>query len=377
MEGMPPRQMPPPQTFRTLEKALAGNYEVRAVTLDAPVPDDVEALVLAGPANLDAKAARNVDQFVMRGGALVALAGHYRLAPADGLAVEKVKTGLEDAFAKWGLTVGDDLVMDTKSDSFPVPENRPIGNGMVVRELHQLAYPYCVKRDGDQLASGNPITGGLAGSVLHFASPVKADDKIGGDAHRVDVLLRSSSDAWRSTDTDVEPNFGKYAESGFPTTKDAASDKKGSQVLAVAVVGGFASSVAKPKDAKDAKDAKDVKDANDPPRLLEHSPPDTRVVVFGSSAFVSDDVLALAQQLESDLAAANVELVHNAVDWSLADTDLLSIRSRDAASRALTIGPDARDRWRTANLAIALVGLVLIVGAAWLRRRAVLPMEVA
>src|SRR5205823_6193800 len=115
-EGMPPQQMPPPQTFRTLEKALAGNYEMRAVSLDAPVADDIETLVLAGPASLDAKAAQHLDQFVMRGGALVALAGHYRLAPADGLAVEKVKTGLEDTLAKWGITVGGDLVMDNKSD---------------------------------------------------------------------------------------------------------------------------------------------------------------------------------------------------------------------------------------------------------------------
>jgi hypothetical protein len=47
---------------------------------------------------------------------------------------------------------------------------------------------------------------------------------------------------------------------------------------------------------------------------LEHSPPDTRIVVFGSSAFVSDDALGLAQQMHSDFARSNLELVHNAVD---------------------------------------------------------------
>jgi hypothetical protein len=49
-------------------------------------------------------------------------------------------------------------------------------------------------------------------------------------------------------------------------------------------------------------------------------------VVFGSSAFASDDVSA-RQQLQSDLALSNVSLVHNAVDWALADTDLLEIRA--------------------------------------------------
>src|SRR5207302_8858792 len=46
------------------------------------------------------------------------------------------------------------------------------------------------------------------------------------------------------------------------------------------------------------------------PRLIAHSPPDARVVVFGSSAFVSDDILELAQRLNSDLTVANVEVVH-------------------------------------------------------------------
>ena len=95
--------------------------------------------------------------------------------------------------------------------------------------------------------------------------------------------------------------------------------------------------------------------------------------MFGSSTFASD----LVQQLDSELTASNIELVHNAVDWSLADTDLLAIRSRNAASRVLTIGPDSPGAWRTANLAIALIGLVLVVGFAWLRRRAVRPITTA
>jgi ABC-2 type transport system permease protein len=372
MEGMPPQQQQPPQSFQTLEKALGGNYEVRPLTLDSPVPDDIEALVLAGPADLDSKSAHNLDQFVMRGGALVALAGRYRLAPSEGLAVEKVKLGIEDLLAKWGITLGDELVMDTKSDAFPVPENRDIGNGMAVRELHQLPYPYFVKMVGDQLAGDSVITSGLAGSVMHWASPVKAEAKVGDDAHEVTALLRSSSDSWLSSSTNVEPNLALYPDSGFASGKDTPADKRGTQTLAVSVIGGFASGFAKTKPASDNKDKDDAG-----ARLVAHSPPDTRIVVFGSSAFVSDDVLGLAQQLESELAESNLELVHNAVDWSLADTDLLAIRSRNAASRALTLDPDLHSKWRAINLAIAALLLIGVVGYAALRRRAVKPLEVA
>jgi len=365
MQGMPPQEMPPPQTFRSLMEALRGNYEVRDVTLASPVPDEVEAIVLAGPASLDAKAAENLDQFVMRGGAVVALAGHYRLAPSGGgLAVEKVTTGIEAALQKWGITVGDEMVMDTKSDALPLPQNRDLGNGMMVREFHRLEYPYFVKMDGDQLSSDSPITHGLTGSVMHWPSPVKAEAKAGDDAHKVQPLLQSSDASWLTSSTNVQPDQNLQ----FPAAKDVAADKKASRVLAVAVTGGFTSSVAKPKDKP--KDAAADKDAS---RLSEHSPPDTRMVVFGSSAFVSDDILGLAQQMHSDFAKSNLELVHNAVDWSLADTDLLEIRSRNEATRALTIGPDSRTHWLEANIAIALAGLVLVVALAWLRRRAVRP----
>ena len=366
MRGMPPQEMPPPQTFRNLHRALAGNYEVRDIQLSLPVPDDVEALVLAGPASLDAKSAENLDQFVMRGGALVALAGRYRLAPSQGLAVEKVTTGLEAMFQKWGITVGDEMVMDTKSDVFPVPENRDLGNGIMVRDIHQLPYPFWVKMDGDQVSSSSVITAGLTGSVMHWAAPVKAEAKVGDDEHRVTTLLTSSDASWLTSSTKVEPDLRTYPQTGFAGPKDAAADKKGSQIMALTVTGGFASSVAKPKDKpKDAAEA-----AN---RVIEHSPPDTRIAVFGSSAFVSDDVLGLAQQMESDFATSNLELVHNAVDWSLADTDLLQIRSRNAASRALTVNADARGKWRSVNIGLAALGLALVVGFAWVRRRGVLP----
>jgi ABC-2 type transport system permease protein len=364
MQGMPPQEMPPPQQFRMLQRALAGNYEVRNVQLGAPVPDDVEVLVLAGPASLDAKAAENVDQFVMRGGSLVVLAGRYRLAPSNaGLAVEKVTTGLEPVFQKWGITLGDEMVMDTKSDSLPVQDNPEPDNGMMVREIHQQPYPFFVKMNGDQLSSSNLITSGLAGSVMHWVAPVKAEAKVGDDEHRVDALLRTSDGSWLTSSTMVQPNPRSYPGLGFPPPKDLPSDKRGSQVVAIAVTGGFASSVAKPKDATESAAA----------RLIEHSPPDARIVVFGSSAFVSDDLLGFAQQMDSDFATSNVELVHNAVDWSLADTDLLGIRSRNAASRALTVSADARGKWRNVNLAVAGLALIAVVGFAWLRRRQVLP----
>jgi ABC-2 type transport system permease protein len=344
-EGMPQRPAPPPQSFRALETALAGDYEILDVPLTEPVPTQVQTLVLAGPASLTAAQLEHLDQYVMRGGALVVLDGQRRLAPADGLAVERVTTGLEPLFAAWGIHVGDQLVMDRQSESFPVPTGE--------REVHQLPYPFFVKLDGDELDRDSPITSGLSGAVMHWTVAVGADGKVGDDEHHVDTLLRSSPAAWLTASNNVEPDLAQYPQTGFAEGSGSA----GAQSLAVAISGGFASGTPAPKDEK--------------AQLLAHSPPDTRIVVFGSSAFVSDDIVQLSQQLQSELAMSNIELVHDAVDWSLGDTDLLVVRGHNAQAHALTVAADARGTWRIVNVLLAALGLCGVVLVAWLRRRSV------
>ena len=347
-----PKEGPAPQTFRALKAALGGNYEVRDVELAARIPEDVEVLLLAGPANLTPPEAAVVDQFVMRGGSLVALAGRYRLGPSvtGGISVEKVTTGLEGAFARWGIALGEEMVMDTKSSTFPIPADRDVGGGMTVREVAQLPYPLFVQFDGDRVSSASVITSGIPSAVLHWGTWIKAEPKVGDDAHVVTPLLTSSSESWLSQELNVTPNPQQYPDTGFPPPKE--SDHRASHVMAVALTGGFSTS-------------------SDDKAAAQHSPPDTRMVVIGSSAFATDDVLGLAQQLDATYATTNIELVHAAVDWALADTDLLEIRNHNAVQRAIVTPVDDRATYRTLNVIIALVGLALVVGLSWLRRRRV------
>jgi ABC-2 type transport system permease protein len=365
-EGMPPQQMPPPQAFQLLSRELGESYELRNVKLDARVPDSVDVLVLAGPADLDAKAAENVDQFVMRGGALVVLGGRFRPAlMGDGTQLEKVTTGLEGLFQKWGITIDDELVVDAKNEAFVRPVQKDLGNGIITQELEQHPHGLLVRITGDQLSSGSVITSGLPGAVIAFGSPVSAEEKVEGDQRQVEVLLRSSPASWLTKSTAALADSEHYPDVGFPGPE--AADKRGSRTLAVAIAGTFASGVAKPADKGGDKAGSGA------PQLVEHSPPNTRIVVFGSSSFVSDDIVGLARQLNSDLVVSNIQLVQNAIDWAVSDTDLLAIRARTTAARAITVEPDARDTWRTANYIIAFLALAGIVGLAWFRRRTVRP----
>jgi ABC-2 type transport system permease protein len=332
----------------------------------------------------------------MRGGALIVLDGRYRLnLAAQELQVEPVATGLEKLFAHWGIDVSDKLVMDRQNDVFPIPGERDLGNGVVVREIQQLPYPFFVHVSREAMGD-NIMTSRLAAAVMHYVSPVrvtapaKADDKKAGKddkkgpaepPRKVEVLLSSSDESWLEKAPQVQPDFRLYPQAGFGRPEKLTQGDQGPQPLAVAITGSFESLFAgKPEPRKGAqkdaqKDATKGESKDDSERLIERSPPDARVVVVGSSSFVTDELLELSQRAGAEYVQNNLELVQNMVDWAVADTDLLSIRSRGTHTRLLEIAPDGRGKWESINYGIVILGLGIVVALGMLRRRTLVPFE--
>lgn len=384
--GMPPQRPEAAQQFNTVREKLRGSYQVLPANLaGGHVDDEVDVLVLAGPANLDDKSQRAVDQFLMRGGALIILDGRYRLDLSQrSVDVQPVDSGLEKLLDRWGIEVKKELVLDSHSDSFPMPVDRDLG-GLVVREMRQLPYPFFVKVQRDAMSDG-VITGQLAATVFHFASPVvvkEQDQKkaAGKDEkaeapRKVEVLMKSSDDAWTEKDPKVQPDFAVHPGSGFGRPDKVDKADQGPHSLAVAITGSFPSAFADQADDKKAEAKKEEPakpDEKKEERLIKHSPPDARLVVVGSSSFVSDEMLEVSSQVGSDYVANNVELVQNMVDWAVADTDLLAIRSRGSHTRILEIEEGARGKWEWANYAIMALALGAVVALTIFRQRAQVP----
>ncbi len=387
MPGMPPQQRPQAaQSFNTVREKLRGNYQVLPANLaDGHVDDEADVLVLAGPADLDEKSQRAVDQFLMRGGALIVLDGRFRLDLSQRTVdVQPVTTGLEKLLDTWGVEVKKELVLDSHSDSFPMPVDRDIG-GLVVREMRQLPYPFFVKVQREAMSDG-VITGQLAATVFHFASPVVVKEEDGkkkeaakaeeaAPARKVEVLMRSSDEAWTETAPKVQPDFALHPGSGFGRPDKVDKAAAGPHALAVAITGSFPSAFADQPGKDEAKKDEPAtpdqakSDAKEE-RLVKHSPPDARLVVVGSSSFVSDELLELSSQAGSDYVVNNVELVQNMVDWAVADTDLLAIRSRGSHTRILEIEEGARGKWEWANYGIMALALAAVVALTILRQRA-------
>ncbi len=370
MPGMPPQT--PPDLTRMLNEKLQENYTVQNLTLDdGRVPGDVDVLLVVQPEDFSEKQAYAVDQYLMRGGSVIVVTGHYVLDPHSGqqrgIQMKRISSGLESVLAAWGVTVQDTMVMDPQNDKFPVPVVRDLG-GFRVQQIQLMSYPYFVDIRGDGLHPTSPIVGGLPGVTMQWASPlvVSAPEAKEGEAPAREVveLLRSSPGAWTRSENDVQPNFEKHPGDGF----GAGTDTK-SHVLAVAVHGRFDSAF-KDKPSPLFGDG-ESEGADRTGRTIKESPDSARLVVFGSPSFVNDMVLGISRQTGGERIATNLQLVENVIDWSVSDTDLLSIRSRGTFARTLASKPaDDRRMWELGayGLVVLALGLIIALTAGGRRR---------
>jgi ABC-2 type transport system permease protein len=93
------------------------------------------------------------------------------------------------------------------------------------------------------------------------------------------------------------------------------------------------------------------------------------LVVIGSAEFLDDVVFDISSNLTRDRYLNSLQFIQNAVDWSVEDLDLLSIRSRGSATRILSPAAESQQSfWEGLNYAIALLSLIGI-GAVWSARR--------
>jgi ABC-2 type transport system permease protein len=365
-------RQPETNHYQLLRQKLSESYEIESVDLkDGRVPSTIDVLVLPSPKKLDAKQRFAVDQFLMRGGSVAVFSGAFDMDPQahSGLAVRKAQTGLEDLLASWGVKIEEQLVLDRQNEAFPVPVTRDLG-GLKIREIQLLPYPFFVDVRPDGMEKANVIVSGLPSVTMQWASPLSLTPKEGLTAT---VLLKSSEKAWTQDSTEIQPPKDGFAPAKGQTLKAYS--------LAVALTGEFRSSFeGKPNPLLSAGDkaapADDKGKAEVDRGTIKKSPKTARLVVVGSSEFINDNVLDLSRQTGSERFMNNLQLTQNIVDWSVADTDLLTIRSRGAYARTLKpMAPADKLTWEVVNGGLAAAGLGLIVLVTLLRRRQRRPMS--
>lgn len=362
-------QMPQGKQFMFLQDKLGENFSVtKADIKKGTVADNIDLLLVAAPENLDKKQLFAIDQFLMKGGTVVLLAGGYSITQSQqNVSAKAVVSGLDAWLKSYGIDLQTKLVLDAQNEPYPIPVTRNIG-GFSLQEIRMVNYPLWVDVRADGMAKDSLITGGIPQVTINWPSPIVIDKEKNKD-RTVTTLLHSSNESWVTETGKIEPNFKVFGELGFP--KDG---KQEPSVLAAVVEGHFDSffkgqnsplleKEEKKEDehADEGKDPAEKKKEETPNAIgsvVEKSPTSSRLIIFGSNEFASDQTLQISAATGSSRYLNSVQIIENAIDWSLEDRGLLSIRSRGQFSRTMLPMTDrTRMFWEYLNYLLVLVGL--------------------
>jgi len=370
-----------PQFLETLKNVLS-YHEVVTVNLEGgakPVPPDVQALLMATPADPLVEAELyQLDQFLMRGGALAFFGNGFTvIEPPPQMQmmgqmqlpeIKPLDAALDGWLAHVGVKLGDDVVLsDAASDEVPqrVTGMRLTRGGAVQPEYSKFTAVFT----SQELAEGHPVTFGIDKMLVYQASTVDLSEAARGRADaRFAVLLQSSEQSWLGSSSEVmfPMALGGMPPQAPPELRDTSTDEerqraqRGSRPLMVAIEGPLASYFAG-KDVPAPAKAEGRKDKSDGP---------VRVLAYGSS------VPLIPEALKGGLAGnprlrAIPNLLLNTVDWLLSEKGLLEVRGKNAEPPPFkTPLPDEGHQkkftwlltvgWPAAFVALSLGAMVLV-----------------
>lgn len=386
-------RQPPPQEFSELRDALAAEFEVKSVDLKSgkPVPRDVAVLLLLRPSDLSERALYELDQFVMRGGRLVACVDPVGFSMSDYMATrqfqpKKTPLGrLKDLLKHYGADVQESYVLDVSSLVLEQQEQEFVG-GRSVPTYTRRKRPFVLVPPDDAIDARHPVTARLRNLVFSHAAPVElAVARPAAESRPAEpgvpegvvgsVIIRSSPEAEATADVDRGSLASRLGFSPPPAAK--------SYGLAVALQGKFPSFFAgKPIPPPPGKEG--VEPASRPSeegRALKVST-DTSIVVFGDADFVSP-MLQLFR-LTAAQTRPNLALLRNALDFGGDAQRLMGLRGREEVRRPLTAlakmdaaeRAESQDAARRTALVVPIVALALF-GAAWFVLRRARPAPAA
>lgn len=304
------------------------------------IDDDVRILLLIHPKNLSDKALYSIDQFIMRGGKLMAFLDPLSIVDSQNAPQNNPLQGAMNASSSidkltkaWGIQfdsskVVADMLHSTKINQGGTPEDAPAvlsltedsvnTNEVVTSQIDNLLLPFA------GVFTGTPV-GDLKQTVLLHTSP---------QSQLVEKFMAQFSGA------QIEKDF---KASGQEYT------------LALRLVGKFKTAFpeGKPQESAPGEDDKKNQSTNAVPSIKESK--ETSVILVGDSDMIYDRFAAQVQNLFGQRLVfpmnGNLNLVQNIVEQNAGDENLIAIRSRATMNRPFTrvrkMEVAAQDRYRS------------------------------
>lgn len=323
----------------TVKATLDSLFTVKAIDLSdgTPIdPNDVRVLVIAGPSQpLSDRDMFEIDQYVMKGGRLIVLADMYNLVLQSPLTATTRETNINNLLSNYGAEIDSSLVLD---ESY-----LPIPNG-----IYQIAYPYWVLAQRENMNTANPALSLLESAVLFWTSPINNVTK--SSDQKFTDLIKSSNLAWQKSGDTISVDVGA----------EVPLDQQ--QFVLAALIEGKQTSKYMgqdiPKLADGTTDKRTVADT----RVDEAE--DTKIVVMGDSDLINDQWVRFSE-------GGAVAFI-NLVDWLSSSNDLIAIRSKSIQDRPLR--ELATSEKTTVKVALVALTPLLLIGTGvgynvWNRKR--------
>jgi ABC-type uncharacterized transport system involved in gliding motility auxiliary subunit len=327
-QSMPPmmmrgRQGSPPWFFYT---ELKRTFDVKQIEMTADkIPDDVKVLVVIHPKGIADAALYAIDQFVLRGGKLIAFLDPLAVLDPQGGGQfgASSSSNLEKLLKAWGLAFESTKVL---ADMNYVARLQQQGKVPTVLALTETA----MNKD-DVLSSGTD------NMLLAFAGAFSGTP---AEGIRQTMLIKSSKESQF-----VDPMAAQM--SGEQIIKDFSSSAT-EHALALRLTGRFKTAFpdGKPKteEPKPA-DGKPPEKKPEPPAEpgLKESSVDGAVILFADSDFIQDNIAVQVamnpfggQRMVMPMNG-NIAFAQGAVEQLAGDSNLITVRSRASRERPFTV----------------------------------------
>jgi ABC-type uncharacterized transport system involved in gliding motility auxiliary subunit len=317
----------------TIVTELKNDYTVKRLGLDVDkIDDDIKLLIVIAPKDITDKGQYAIDQFIMRGGKLIAFLDPQCLADQrqqqNPMMAQMGGGGssLDKLLKTWGIQFDTSKVVADLQYKMRLggrngePQEAPAWlaltadgvnkNDVATSQIDNIWLPLC------GAFTGTPVTG-LKETVLLQSSK---------DSQLVDAMLANLSG--ESTLKEFKPSGVSYA-------------------LAVRLTGKFKTAFpeGEPQEKKDEKSDTEKKDEKKPEAKkasdsLKETKGDNTVVLFGDADMLYDPFTM--RKIDSPFGAlqmamnANLNLAQNVVEQMTGDNNLIAVRSRAALARPFT-----------------------------------------
>jgi gliding-associated putative ABC transporter substrate-binding component GldG len=297
------------QAYDAVRQEAEKQYTVQRVDLQGgrqKVPQQVTALVIAGPNGINEREKYLIDQYLMGGGKLIVLEDAIQLVEGA-LQARPVRSGLENLLPFYGAKVEEDQILDSRCAV------AGFSQGFF---RYMIPYRYWPRVLKDGLNPENPIVSRMESLIFPWVSSI-SESELKPETVQFTRLAWTSNQSWPITGPF---NLNPQQEFAPPP------DKLKSYTVAAALTGNFKSYFADkevppvPADTTSA-----IQAPADEPKIAES--PATQIILIGSSQIANNNFLSQFP--------ANLTFMLNTIDWVALGNELIAIRSREVSDRPL------------------------------------------